>query len=112
MINSYSFGVIEIDGRRYRSDVIIYPDRIDDSWWRQEGHNLVLEDIMSILDYNPDILVVGTGCYGAMRVSSEVREDMKSRGIRLVAEKTGDAVRTFNELSANNKVVAALHLTC
>ncbi len=27
------------------SGLLIYPERIDDRWWRQEGHLLRLEDI-------------------------------------------------------------------
>jgi hypothetical protein len=38
MIDKYSFGSITIDGRTYDTDVIIYPERIDDRWWRKEGH--------------------------------------------------------------------------
>jgi len=112
MVNSYSFGAIDIDGKKYNSDLIIYPDKIDERWWRREGHNLVLEDIKPVLDYGPDVLVVGTGYFGAMRVSSEVRKEMESRGIEFVEEKTGDAVNSFNELSARKKTVAAFHLTC
>lgn len=112
MVNSYSFGVIEIDGQKYESDVIIYPDKIAGEWWRSEGHNLVLEDIKSILDYNPDVLVVGTGCYGAMQVLPEVRKEIKSKGVELIAEKTGEAIEIFNELETKKKVVGAFHLTC
>jgi hypothetical protein len=42
-IESYRFGEIVIDGRRYSNDVIIYPDRVDGKWWREEGHSLVPE---------------------------------------------------------------------
>ena len=32
MIESYKFGEIVIDGTTYTSDVIIYPDNVDDKW--------------------------------------------------------------------------------
>ena len=44
-IEGYSFGSISVDGRRYKSDLIIYPDRVRSDWWRKEGHQLQLEDI-------------------------------------------------------------------
>lgn len=112
MIDSYSFGVIEVDGKKYTSDVILYPDRVDERWWRREGHHLALEDIQGVLDCKPDAVVVGTGFVGAMRVSSEVRKELESRKIELVARKTGEATAVFNELSARKKVVGAFHLTC
>jgi len=34
MIESYSFGQMVIDGQEYTSDLIIFPDRINSSWWR------------------------------------------------------------------------------
>ena len=112
MVNSYSFGVIEINGKKYESDVIIYPDKIEGKWWRSESHNLVLKDIKSILDYKPDVLVVGTGCYGAMQVLPEVRKEIELRGIELVVKKTTEAIEIFNELESKKKVVGAFHLTC
>ena len=45
LIESYSFGKISINGKIYHSDVIIFPDRVYDSWWRKEGHILHLEDL-------------------------------------------------------------------
>ncbi len=45
MINSYRFGKIVVNGRNYSSDVIVFPDRIQGSWWRHKGHELSLKDI-------------------------------------------------------------------
>lgn len=112
MIQSYSFGRIEINGQKYTSDVIIFPDRVESNWWRKEGHSLHEEDIQGILEKKPDILVVGTGNSGLMTVPSKTRERIESAGIRLVVEPTEEACKTFNELIKRKKVVAALHLTC
>ncbi len=53
-IDSYSFGRIVINGKTYTSDVIIYPGRVDASWWRKEGHLLQLEDVAEALQAKPD----------------------------------------------------------
>ncbi|MEQ8191120.1 MAG: hypothetical protein ABRQ39_24360 [Candidatus Eremiobacterota bacterium] len=45
MIDSYDFGTIKISGKTYKSDVIIYPDRVDGKWWRKEGHSLHPDDL-------------------------------------------------------------------
>lgn len=111
-IEAYSFGSIVIDGRTYRSDVIIYPDRIDEGWWRAEGHLLQLSDIQDILDAEPEALVVGTGFSARMQVAPEVERELEGRGIELIAVPTGDAWNTFNEVQASRRTVAALHLTC
>jgi len=115
LIDSYEFGMIVIDGRRHTSDVIVFPDRVLEGWWRREGHHLNIVDLEKVFETEtkPEVLVVGTGYSGIMAVSSEVREALRSRGIKLVAQPTRQACATFNELlKANRKVVAAFHLTC
>ena len=113
MIESYSFGSVEIDGRTYTSDVIIYGGRVDSAWWRKEGHSLALEDIREVIDEKPEVLVVGTGASGVMRVLPETAKLLKERGIRLVADRTAQACTEYNKMVSEGKsVVAALHLTC
>jgi len=112
MIDSYRFGRIVIHGRVYTSDVIIYPDRVEAHWWRKEGHRLSPEDIEEVLVRKPEVLIVGTGDVGLMRISSAVEDRLKATGIALRAERTGKACALFNELSGHRSVVAALHLTC
>jgi len=48
-IDQYAFGKIVIDGKTYTSDVIIYPEKVDASWWRKEGHRLQPADLEKIV---------------------------------------------------------------
>ena len=112
MIDSYSFGSITVNGRRYTSDLIIYPDRVDSSWWRREGHNLCMEDLGEVLRYQPEVLVIGRGKPGLMTVGDDLIELLNQRGIEVRAAPTAKAVKLYNQLSPGKKVVAALHLTC
>jgi len=115
LIDSYDFGVIVVNGKRYTTDVIISPDRVRDGWWRKEGHRLHLEDLQEVVEAKsrPEILVVGTGYSGIMRVPDEVVKELSSRKIALLAQPTKQACRTFNELlGSGRRVVAAFHLTC
>lgn len=112
MIDSYDFGKIVINGKHYTSDVIIYPDRVDASWWRKQGHELHPEDLEGVIKEKPTVLVVGTGKYGLMKVLPETRDFLQSKGIKLIAGKTDDACKTYNQLRDSERVVAALHLTC
>jgi hypothetical protein len=57
-------------------------------------------------------MVVGTGRSGLMRVLPETEKYLREHGIRLIAERTTEAVRIYNQLCQSTKVVAALHLTC
>ena len=112
MIDSYRFGEIVIDGRRYTSDVIIFPHRVRGDWWRREGHQLHPDDLQEALKEPPEVFVVGTGISGMMRVLDETRRLLESQAIQLVAQSTDEACQTYNQLSVSKRVVAALHLTC
>jgi hypothetical protein len=112
MIDSYDFGRIVVDGKAYRSDVIVFPDQVKDNWWRKEGHTLHIEDIEPVVKEKPEVLIVGTGKYGILEVLPETKEYIESKGIELIIEATDRACKIYNELSKDRKTVAALHLTC
>ncbi len=112
MIDSYEFGRIVVNGKQYDSDLIIFPDFIKENWWRKSGHSVHIEDLKDAIDANPEVIIIGTGYYGRMKVSKETREYAKSRGIQLIVENTSKAAATYNRLSQVKKAIAALHLTC
>jgi len=112
MIESYNFGKITINSKEYHSDLIIYMNRIDDKWWRKEGHNLCIEDIKEILDNKPEVLIIGTGYYGLMKVPVELIKYLESKNIEVIIKKTKDASDEYNTLQQKKNVVAAFHLTC
>ena len=112
-IDSYRFGEMVIEGKRYTADVIVFPERVQAHWWRAEGHALAPGDLDTVLEARPEVLVVGTGNPGYMRVLPETEAQLRKQGIRLLAEPTGQAWYTYNLLvSGTAKAVAAFHLTC
>ncbi len=111
-IDSYQFGLIVVNGRKYTSDVIIFPDRVRNDWWRKKGHELCLEDIAEVITENPEVLIVGTGAYGLVIVLSEVEQALEAKGIKLITEATDKACTIYNQLCSSQRVVAAFHLTC
>jgi hypothetical protein len=112
MIESYDFGKIVVDGRTYSADLVLLPGRINSSWWRQEGHRLSVADLQDVLAEEIEILVIGTGFFGLMRVSRDVEQAAAAKSIRLVVQKTKPAVRSYNELAVKKKTAGAFHLTC
>lgn len=113
MIESYNFGKIIINSKEYNSDIIIYKNSIDDKWWRKEGHNICIDDIKEIINKKPDVLIIGTGKFGLMKVPKELIENIKLSGIKqVIVKKTGDACTEYNKLYKNTNLIAAFHLTC
>ncbi|MFO7850355.1 MAG: Mth938-like domain-containing protein [Spirochaetia bacterium] len=111
-IQDYSFGNIVVDGKSYSKDLIIYPDSIQDSWWRRESHNLVPEDIEEVIERRPEVLVVGTGAKGMLKVPQSTKEHLLSLGIEVVDFPTDRAAKYFNELQEKKHTLGAFHLTC
>ncbi len=112
MIDGYAFGEMTVEGRKYNADLILLPERIIPSWWRQEGHRLSVEDLRDVFEENISALVIGTGFNGLMKVQQNVRQAAESRSIRVYVEKTARAVQIFNELTGRERAAGAFHLTC
>ena len=112
-IDHYTFGQIAVDGRDFQSDLIIFPEGVQENWRRQEGHRLDRDDLQTVLTEKPDMLVIGTGYFGRMQVPQETLAALSQAGISVHLAKTGDAVSEFNRLQREYaRIGAALHLTC
>jgi hypothetical protein len=112
VIESYAFGRIVVDGQRYLRDLIIYPDRVDANWRREEGHSLSPADLVEVIEARPELLIVGRGIFGRMDVPAETIQALRDASIEVIAEPTGRACDTYNRLSPEHRVIAALHLSC
>jgi hypothetical protein len=111
-IDSFTFGNITIEGKTYTSDVIVYPDRVETSWLREEEHRPQIREFFDIVKSEPEILIIGTGYAGVLSVPDQIRNYLTSKGIEVRVEKTKHAIEMFNELRNKEKVVAVLHITC
>ena len=112
-ITEYTFGRITINGETYQTDVIITPQDVKDNWRRKVGHNLAIEDLADVMTTKPEIVIIGSGYYGRMRIPQATRDYLEEQGIQLVVAKTAEAIDRFNHLQQEcARIVAALHLTC
>ena len=111
-IESCDFGRIVIDGESYSADVIVTPDGVKADWWRKVGHSLCPEDLKGVLTPAIEVVIIGTGAYGVLKVPQTTRRWLEEQEIKLVALRTEEACDRYNELAGSGKVIAALHLTC
>lgn len=113
MIDSYQFGSMTIEGKKYQNDLKIIDGQVVSNWWRKEGHSVEEADVDDILSAKPDTFVVGMGDPGRMQVTGSLRSALADAGISLIEEPTASALQTFNRLKKQGKdVAAAFHLTC
>jgi hypothetical protein len=112
-IDSYEFGRIVIDGVAYNNDCLILGGGVRPNWWRKQGHVLSIEDVQPIIEAKPQVLIIGTGASGMMKVPAEIQKLLTEHKIEIEMLSTARAVERFNELSQSEaNVAAALHLTC
>lgn len=111
-IESFTFGNITIEGKTYTSDVVVYPDRVETSWLREEEHRPQIREFFDIVKSEPEILIIGTGYAGVLSIPDQIRNYLTSKGIEVRVEKTKQAIEMFNELRNKEKVVAVLHISC
>ena len=114
LIESYSFGSIRIAGNTFHRDVILLGDDVLSPWFRQAGgHVFAPEDLEPVIRSAPEIVVLGTGAFGRVRVNDLTIAALREAGADVVVERTKQAVSEYNALlTAGRNTAAALHLTC
>ena len=112
VIESYRFGLMKISGVTYTSDLVLLIDHLKSDWRRKTSHKMHIEDIREGLRKKPEILIVGTGYFGRMKIQSDAEKFLQTEGIKLIAEKTVRAYKVYNKLNKSNRVVGAFHITC
>ncbi len=114
-IDDYQFGLMTIDEKRYANDIEVrnFENEVF-PWWRKESHCIDCEDVKKAIIQKPELIIIGTGFSGMAQVTENAKKEIESSGIQLIMEKTGDAVRIFNEESSmkGKKIIGLFHLTC
>ncbi len=124
-ISNYKFGEMEIDDEVYTEDLILMNDMVYQNWRRERGHNLVVKDLETVLKHKPDLIVLGTGAHGQMKVPEEtIRELKEEHDVDLEYYPSTEAVEKYNDYIEENTeyleeesktdklIVGAFHLTC
>jgi len=119
-IEGFEWGRFEIngqvhdaDGRGVGKDVCIVGGEVH-PWVERKGHRLTHKMVKPALRPDVEILVIGNGVNGAIKVPRKTRQAIADAGIdALVIEKTPKACEVFNQLARQGKAVALLaHGTC
>ena len=110
-IGSVSFGEIEINGKIYYSDMVV--------WWngkveyREKRHILTLDEFIDILKKKPEVVVVGTGMSGCVRIDEKAKVMAGQKGVGIYTEISPKAAEIFNGfVKDRKKAVAVMHTTC
>jgi len=111
VIDWTKFGEISVDGKIYYSDMIVWWDgKVD---YREKSHIVDANEYARIAARDPEIIVIGRGQHGSLKLLPEVGELADEKGIRIYIENSPKAVEMFNAFVKSGKRAAALiHTTC
>ena len=113
VINSTRFGSVTIDGKIYdrEDNYIVFWDGEMIGLHTAERHLFGKPELEMILKKKPEMVVVGTGVSGLLRVSEEVKTLCREKGIEFIEMVSREAIIKFNK-NLGKRVVAFIHVTC
>lgn len=117
-IGDDAWGRIEVEdaGAAYR-DAKLWPGGSRGWDWDETGtrHTPGVQpaDVAELLENGAETVVLSQGRNGRLGVMEETLERLEAAGVKVVVERTPDAIETYNELAERGEPVGALiHTTC
>jgi len=116
-IDDTTFGNITIDGKTYDHDVVI---RLAGDIVKRKkklskklygtSHLVSKDEAKFVFEKGVEVLVVGSGQEGNVRLSPEAEAYLAKHGCDIVIEPTPKALRVFND--THRKKIGLFHVTC
>ena len=116
-VDSFSFGRIVIDGKKYGRDVLVFPDgtvsQREGGFWKFGSHAIKREEIEELVKASPEVVVVGIGTRACASLASDAELCAKEAGVEVMGLPSREAVERLNRLVEEGKRASALiHITC
>jgi len=117
-VNSFSFGSITVDGKKYRRDLFLLPDgtvrQRKGGFWIFGSHGIKKGEIEELARAGAEVMVVGIGTNSRAKLSEEAKSYADEAKRELHVLPSAQAVAKFNELlgEGKKKVGALIHITC
>ncbi|MDD5627335.1 MAG: MTH938/NDUFAF3 family protein [Patescibacteria group bacterium] len=117
-INSTKFGEIVIDGKKYYQ-VLIIGNEVEERQVDQletlfgTTHEIGDWERKRLLKGNPEIILIGTGQSGVMKVKKELVDYFRQHQIEVISATTSEIIQIYEQKTKEGrKVNALIHTTC
>jgi len=119
-IESFEWAQFQVNGETHSAegegvgkDIFMVGEAVH-PWSARKGHKLKPSMVDCVLGKDIQVLVIGNGVNGAIKVPKKTREKLRSAGIEtLIIEKTPSACCKYNDLLRQGERAALLaHGTC
>ena len=115
-ITSLSWGRVVVDENKSYRDVKLFPDGSRGWDWRETGTQhtpgIQIADVQELLEHGAEMIILGCGVYGRLKVMQETRDYLKKHGIPVEICPTKQAVEYYNEHRLKVPLGALIHTTC
>jgi len=116
-IASTSFGQITVGAKTYGHDIYLLADgkvkkrkkRLAKAAYGT-SHRIGPDELERVCQGGPEVLFIGTGQYGAVKLTEEGREFLRQRGVECCALATPQAIGAYND--CRQPKAALIHVTC
>ena len=98
---------IRINDELWPKSIVLTPEVVLDDWQDKPVAELVMEDFQSLLELDPELVIVGTGTRSEFP-PRELVFAFARKGIGLEVMDTAAAARTFNVLAGEGRRVASV----
>ncbi|MCM8775137.1 MAG: hypothetical protein NC930_02105 [Candidatus Omnitrophica bacterium] len=79
----------------------------------KQEHFPAIEDLNEVLNYQPEVLVIGPDVAGCAKVSQSMLQSLECRTIRVIAKTRQDAYPILKwELNQGKRAAGVFHRTC
>jgi uncharacterized protein len=111
IFTGYGPGYVEINKERYAANLVVMPERVVTNWVPAGFNTLTCEDFKALLEWQPEIVLLGTG--SSIRFPHpRLTADLTGARIGVDVMDFQAACRTYNVLTAEGRrVMAALILS-
>ena len=116
-IDRSEFASITIDGKTFEHDVIIHlsgkvEKRKKKLSKEQYGtsHIISKAEAKAVFEDGCDLLIIGSGQAGNVRLSEEASDYFKKKGCRVLVQPTPEAIGSFNR--SREQKIGLMHVTC
>jgi hypothetical protein len=116
-IQNTRFGSITVSGEEYEHDIVI---RLSGKVKKRKkklskqkygtSHTVSLDEAKHILDEGAGHLIIGTGQYGALKLSDKAEKYFGKKGCSVELLPTPQAVKLWNE--SKGRTIGMFHVTC
>ncbi len=110
-IKKVEFGNIQVNEKTFADDdfILFWNDCIA----AEKSHNPSIDEFQDIMLREPELIIFGTGFSSCVKISDAIKQEAEKHKIGLIALRTPEALKSFQELARSGKKVAArIHTTC